>query len=276
MDKLSRKEIQRSMRDFDSVMTDLLNTDIDTYDTLLKRFVLFIENNVFLRKIIDPILNVEIDFSKIMIDLNNGWYQIKLPVDIKDHLAFLIQLFYTYKNDDENKTIMGLVDRAYPQPSGIGRYNSLQEFNAQVVAPGLRELINKINDFIEDEVEDREDIPISAIQIFNYGTIKSESGDIAFGKDISINKIYNIQEFRENYIKILLDNNFKIDVIDNLRPIIDNIQTEVCRKKLDKSKIKVYLNKLLQVGGKLAVQLFIQVITNPELVVIAKEVLDKI
>jgi len=275
MEKLSKKDIYRSMRDFDNIMQDLLNADIDTYDILVNRFVIFINGNKFLKKIVSPLINMKIEFSKILVDLKNGWYQIYLPVDIIDHLAFVLQLFYAYYND-ENKQIIALVQRAYPQRLNEGIYQCLNEFNIKVVGPALRELINRINDFIEDEVGNKEEIQFSNIQVFNIGNVDTGGGHAVIGKDISIVNESDTENFREQYIKALLEHNYKMDAIDQLRPIINELYTEITKKRTSKKIILKILQRLLKLGGNLAIQLFIQIVAKPELIPIAEKVLKNV
>ena len=177
---ISSKQIQRAIRDFENIITDLTYSNYDNYQRIAKRLVVFLKTNEIINKIIQPLISMRVDTKNIIIDHRNGRGTIKLPSDINEHIAFVLQLFFQYSNKDDR----GLANFAFQFFSSDRLNDSISEMNQTLVQPAMRELINRINDYVEDEISDKENIELSSIQVFNIGSIFNKDGNVALGQNI--------------------------------------------------------------------------------------------
>ncbi|NQV17177.1 MAG: hypothetical protein HQ534_01340 [Armatimonadetes bacterium] len=200
----------------------------------------------------------------------NGWGDLHLPLNINEHIAFVLQLFFkTEKNEfDINNFLLSYFNQ-----------NTFDEniyiFNSSVVEPAFRELLIKLDDFIEDEVEGREDVNITNFQIFNIGSISATKSNVIIGSNNPIINQNSTDSFKEDFIKELLSKGFKLDQIDNIRLSINTIHSELNKDKIDKSVFNKALSKLKKVGGNVMIQTITTLITKPEIISAIEDFLQK-
>ena len=259
--KYSSKIIKRSIRDFENILSDVEGANQHTYITLIGRFIDFTKNNDIIKEIIKPLINLKLNFEDILKRHPNGLGDLHLPLNINKHIAFVLQLFL--KTEDKEFNFIDFLLSYFKQ-------NTFDEniyiFNSSVVEPAFRELLIKLNDFIEDEVEGKEDVNITNYQIFNIGSISATKSNIIIGNNNAIINQNNIDSFKEDFIRELLSKGFNIEQIDNIRPSITTIHSEINKAKIDKSVFNKALSKLKEVGGNVMIQTITTLITKPEII----------
>lgn len=262
---ISTKQIQRAIRDFENIISDLSLADYDNYQSIIKRFVLFAQQNDIINKIIQPLLSFKIDTSKIVIDHHNGWGTIKVPPDVNEHIAFVLQLFFEFSDKDDH-SIANFAFQFFPS----GNFNiSLSNMNERLVNPAMRELVNRINDFIEDEVENKESIELSAIQIFNIEKIVNKNGNIALGQNININSVENIDKIPDEFLKIILDKGYTYSDFEKVKFEIEQIIEELKKNNPNKDILSKAFEKIKNIGSKVFVEILVKLISKPIVTTIA-------
>lgn len=256
---ISSKQIQRAIRDFENIISDLSYADYDNYQRIIKRFVLFAQKNDIINKIIQPLLTVQIDSSKIVIDHRNGWGTIKVPPDINEHIAFVLQLFFQFSEKDDH-SLPNFALQFFPSDN----FNiSLSYMNERLVNPAMRELVNRINDFVEDEVEDKESIELSAIQVFNIESIVNRNGNIAIGQNININSVKNIDKLPDEFLKIILDRGYSYSDFEKVKYDIEQIKEELKKDNPSKDILSKAFEKIKTIGSKIFVEILVKLISKP-------------
>jgi len=145
-------------------------------------------------------------------------------------------------------------------------YNDhLDKFNRNIIEPALRELLVKIDDFIEDEVEESKEYELGEINIFQIGSVNNQAGNIAIGKNIQIQQLNDINKLPEEFAKALLQNGFTLKEVDALRADIDELKELLKQPKPDDSKIKNIFKKVLSVSGDVMVGVLANIISRPEI-----------
>ena len=268
--KYSSKIIKRSIRDFENILSDVEGDNQHTYITLIGRFIDFTKNNDIIKEIIKPLINLKLNFEDILKRHPNGLGDLHLPLNINKHIAFVLQLFL--KTEDKEFNFIDFLLSYFKQ-------NTFDEniyiFNSSVVEPAFRELLIKLNDFIEDEVEGKEDVNITNYQIFNIGSISATKSNIIIGNNNAIINQNNIDSFKEDFVRELLSKGFNIEQIDNIRPSITTIHSEINKAKIDKSVFNKALSKLKEVGGNVMIQTITTLITKPEIIRAIEDFIQK-
>src|SRR5690606_14757089 len=140
---------------------------------------------------------------------SNGWGELTIPRSVDIHIALMLKLSEDFIS---NKLSITQITLTFYKDSSIN--NNLYSSNSTSVQPALRELINRINDFVEDEVEGKEEVEYSKIQIFHIGSITNRDGNIALGENISISQQNNIQNLPDEFAKLLLNNGYSYSDFD--------------------------------------------------------------
>jgi hypothetical protein len=143
--------------------------------------------------------------------------------------------------------------------------DNLSQFNIAFVQPALRELINKIDDFVEDEVEGKDEIDYGNIQVFNIGTISNKNGNVALGSNININQNIKIENLTDEFAKAILDEGFTLSQLDNVRNEVEELKKLIIENDINESKIKNIFSKIVSVGGKVMAEILLQLISKPEI-----------
>lgn len=255
----STKEVKRSIRDFGLHTQALLTGDLHTYQSRVNQFVQFIEQNHIIHAIVQPFIEKPLDFEKIIPRGVSGWIDLQLPKTFDDQLAFVIQIMK--KSSNGGLPMESFAAEIFAQNS----YNeNIRRFNTQVVSPCLQQLLYKLDDLIEDEVEGKENVSPAALQIINYGTITArEGGNVAIGQQITqtsnyTNKVEGVlKEAKEQGI-ISTENEQEV------QGILEEVQNELENQQPEKGKLKTLCGKLYDVGKNGLVRITTDVINNPQ------------
>lgn len=265
------KDIKRAIQDLSNIINDILNANHDTYQSLVRRFVSFIRGNEIVNQIVKPLLDIELDTDLVRDVPQSGWGRFELPANMTEHLALVLQLFCYF--EDQNIRVRDFTLKYFKKRSFD---ENIDIFNHQVVRPAFRELMNRLNDFIGDELNEHTEEMVyqQNFQIFNVGDINAGGGSIAFGKDIKQEVVS--QGFIERYIRELINLGVGIKEIDEVRPIIEEIDEENKKDTIDKSRLKKLLNNLYQHGKEVMIKAIINVATRPETLKAAQEYLQNL
>lgn len=175
-------KIKRAIRDFKQIANDYLQSHYDSHQNNLSRFFTFAYENEIIKQIIEPLMNMDVDINKIFETSNGFWIRnVNLPMDKNERIAAVLQMMEMENNRQISFENLSL--RMNPREKNLPRLLSL--FNRDIVAPVLRDLFVKLDDFIEDEIETNEEVPSSVLNIF-YGNVAAQhGGNIAIGQNIT-------------------------------------------------------------------------------------------
>lgn len=258
--KVSSKEFKRALRDLENFSNDLVNSSHESYKTLIERFLSFIKMNPIMNQIITPIYSIEFNSQEYLKIRNNGWGDLITPPNVDVHIALMLELFDDFISNKDSLTQFILT---YYYNSNIN--NNLYTFNSEFVQPGLRELINRISDFYEDEIEGKEEVDYSKIQIFQIGSITNKNGNIALGENINILQSSTIQNLPDEFVKLLLNNGYSYSDFDKVKNDIEELKEELLKPKPDENKLKSIFKKVLDAGGKGMLNLLTNLISKPDI-----------
>lgn len=119
----------------------------------------------------------------------------------------------------------------------------------------MRELVNKLEDLFKDEVEGKQEVTESNLQIIEVGDITA-GGNVAIGKDIK--QEYKYSGIKEEIIAEFLKVGIPFEQINKIRPDIEEL-VEILKKpkikKSEESKLKRIMSKFKEVGGPTIIQL---------------------
>ncbi|NRD81169.1 hypothetical protein HPT25_28155 [Bacillus sp. BRMEA1] len=260
MSKFSAKVVKRSIRDFESAASDILNAGYNTYKARIKRFVSIINEDSVINSIVTPLMNLSVDFDQIHTSNNGFWVtELNLPTEIDGQIAYVLQIFSQVSKGE--LSLEGLSHRIYKHSQ---LDENIQQFVLEVASPCLRELLNRLNDLVEDVVDGKEEITGSTLQIFNYGHINASGGsNIAIGKEINQTSHY------ENIVNKIMDEVNKHQLIPEekkaeVEKVANEVQEEISKPAPSPSKLKALANKLYGIGEAALLKVFSKVVTDPQ------------
>jgi hypothetical protein len=240
----TEKEVKRAIRTFDMAATDIVNAGYNTYKARIKRFVEIMENNNVINSIISPLLTIELNFEEIHHSHNGYWIsELRLPTDINQQLAYVLKIFVSVSQGELH--LDDLTSKIYKRKSFE---DNIQSWIYEVASPCLRELSYRLQDLVEDEVEGKEEVQSSALQIVNYGTITAEQGSaVAIGKDIQQTVTYKniVNEIIE---KVKAENIVPEAKLPEVEKVTKEIEEEINNANPSPTKLKQFANKLYEIG----------------------------
>ncbi|OIK07144.1 hypothetical protein [Bacillus sp. MUM 13] len=261
MTNFTEKEVKRAIRTLDNAAQDILSSGYSSYKARIERFVDVIYKDRVLNYIVAPLLEIPLDFDSIHYSSFNGFWisELRLPVEIDEQLAYVVQIFDLVS---KGKTHLDdLSHRIYKHK----RYeDNIQQFLREIARPCLRELLDRLQDLIEDEVEGKENISSSALQIFNYGNITTEKGGaVAIGHNIQQTVRY------ENIVNKIMDEVRKQKAAPEERmaeveQVASELQEEINKSEPSQSKLKGFASKLYEIGETALLKGFSKVVTDPK------------
>ncbi|WP_017756037.1 toll/interleukin-1 receptor domain-containing protein [Calidifontibacillus oryziterrae] len=165
-------EIKRAIRDFKQIANDYLQSHYDSHQNNLSRFFAFIYENEVIKQITEPLMNMKVDIDNLFVTSNGYWIRhANLPIDKNERIATVLQLM-----EMENKrkiSFENISSRMNPREKSLPRLLAI--FNQGIIAPVIRDLFVKLDDFIEDEIESNDDVSSSVLNIF-YGNVTAQQG----------------------------------------------------------------------------------------------------
>ncbi len=256
---ISRKEIQRSLRDFGNIISDLINAEFKNLQSLTKRFVSFSMSDTVISKIMKPLLVMKLDRDNIIIDYEGASSDINIPSDMTEHISFVIQLLYQFE-DAKNDAFANFALQYFPSHEFD---SSISKMNDILIKPAMRELINKINDFIEDEVKQQESIELSSIQIFNIGDIVNKNGNIAIGQDIKIDSVKNIDKLSDEFLKIILEKGYSYTDFELIKDDIELIKEQLNKENPNNKILEKAFQNIKNIRDQVFFSILVNLISSP-------------
>lgn len=260
MENFIAKDVKRSVRKFEDAVQDILNSGYNTYKARIIRFIEITKNDPVINSIVSPLYDIKVDFDQIHYKSPGGdWVEeLRLPTDIDKQLAYVLQIFDSVASNElslENLTFEIYINKNI--------WSNINSWIIEVVQPCLRELLYRLNDLIEDEVEGKDEIKSSSLQIFNYGPITASQGsNIALGKDIQQTVTYkNITN--EIMDKVRNEKTVSEDKLEEVEQISNDIQEEINKPEPSQSKLKQFAGKLYEIGQSGLLKVTNTVIQDP-------------
>lgn len=256
----TQKEVIRAVYEFKDASEDLILAKSNTFESRVNRLIHIIETNPIINHIVNPYLNMTINYDEIVVDNRGlGSTSIHLPVEIDAQIAYVLQVFQTSTNGE--KPIIPYILNIWSSRGDINQM--ICSFNEQIVRPVLRELTKKLEYLVEDEVQGNNTISPSVLNIIEIGSITANGSNVAIGQ--------NIQQTMDNYdldkiLKDLKDAGISKNLIEKAKPSIETLLLEDNRKNPDKSRVKEALIKILNIGGNVMLKIIVDAMTNPDII----------
>lgn len=182
--KFSNKEILRAKRDLKNIIDDISHSNRITYVVNIRRLINIIRNNAVLNTITSSYLKAKINFKEIEKQRNpNSHIELNLPDNMELEIAYVLQKI-ALTVDDKSFDINYFTYLIFNKTT----YDESTEcWNNCILRPCLRELLLKIDDLIEDEVQGKDTVDSSKL-VIKVGNISlGNNSNIAVGKDINQN-----------------------------------------------------------------------------------------
>ncbi|PLR69109.1 hypothetical protein [Bacillus sp. UMB0893] len=254
------KDVKRSIRRFEDAAKDILASGYNTYKARIIRFTEITKNDQVINSIVGPLYDIKVNFDQIHYKSPGGeWVEeIRLPTDINIQLAYVVQIF-----DSVSLGKISLDSLTFDIYVNKNIWSNINSWLHEIVEPCLRELLYRLNDLIEDEVEGKEEITSSSLQIFNYGSITASQGsNIAMGKDIQQTVTYkNITN--EIMERVRNEKTVSEDKLEEVEQITNEIQEEINKPDPSQSKLKQFAGKLYEIGQSGLLKVTNTVIQDP-------------
>ncbi|WP_313429647.1 hypothetical protein [Siminovitchia terrae] len=259
MNKFTSKEVRRSVRSFEGAIRDVVNSSSQTYKSRIRRIVALTSDDPVIKNILDPIFNIDINLDDIHLS-SNGYNigEVEIPTDSNHQIRYILEIF----NKDVNGEL-SIENLSFQIYSHRQMNVNLSKYLREIAEPCLRELIYKLDELIEDEVDGKEEVSAESLQIINYGSISaSEGSNIAMGKNIEQTTSY------ENISKQIMEairkeNVVAEDKLPDVQKIAEELQEEINKPKPSHSKLKDLARQGLEIGEKGLLKVFSTVVTDP-------------
>lgn len=255
--EFTQKEVKRSIRSFESSVRDVMEAGFNTYQSRIKTLVKLCFENKVINSIAKPFFSISINLDDIHRD-DDGWIELYLPPDLDEQIAYVLQVFKT-----EIEKEYFIQELSYKIFKDRGIHNNIQMYLSEVAYPCLRELIFRLNDLIEDEVEGKEEITGASLSIVNHGTISAGNGsNIALGMDINQSLTYeNIKQ--EIIKKVKETNEISDDSIADIEVLASELEQELTQSSPSKTRLKEIASKVYGIGEQGLLKIFNTVVTDP-------------
>ena len=229
----NKKDIKNTSSDFRTVANRLLNSEYDTMDNNLKRFVNFIEGSQIIKTYLNPLIekysnfNIQDDISKI--NHNGGLREF---IDNEEEVAYTYQvLLYITENN--------VSYRVYVMEYSTSRQfnDMIKSFNDKFILP----FVNSIDRYFE-----RICVEMGMDETTNYYINNGGQLNIANGNS-NINAVQNnyseidkLVDNVRNKIDTIADKGIQEEIIDN----VEGIQEELKKENIKKGRIRSFSNTL--------------------------------
>lgn len=184
--EFSNKDILRAKRDLKNCFDDVINnTSRFIYIQNIHRLINLLENNKILNIISKPFFQMKI--GKIDYD-DGGWTELNIPVEMDKQIAFVLQKLKEIAIED-----IDIFDYLYSIYRNKYTDNNINTWNQELIYPTFREIMIRLDDLIEDEVDGKNIVDSSKLNIYNISNVSvSNNSNLAIGE--SINQNININE----------------------------------------------------------------------------------
>lgn len=259
MNEFTEKDVKRSIRDFNTLIEDILYSDYHTYKARIKAFLAKIKDDNVIHSIVKPLMEIDVDLNKVHKRTQGHWIdKLDLPTDRNDQIAYILKVF---KLDSEGSfSLEGLAFDIYQ----IRRISdNIEKYLYDIARPCLRELSFKLQDLVVDEVEGKEVIPQSSLQIINYGNISATDGaNVAIGENIhqsikfhSVSKRIMEQVGKEGIVAS--------ENLSEVEKIADQLEKEINNGKPSMEKLKDFAKRIFEIGKEGLLKVFSTVVNHP-------------
>lgn len=254
--EFSQKDIKRAIRDFGRAIENLHAAGHTVYDTRVVEFINLVKDNAVLNHIVGPYLALEVDYSKVFPE-THGIARFKLPSDKEIQIAYVLQTMLSCAEGPRRVS-----DHAFMIFRKSSFNENLFQWNQEILFPCLNELMVKLDDLIEDEVEGNERVEASSLQIVNYGTITARNSNVAIGKDIT-------QAIKTGVSDEIVKQALEQKMIDegqvaSVKEVTDEIEAELQSENPSQGKLKELAGKLFDLGKKGLLNVANSVIDDPQ------------
>jgi hypothetical protein len=194
MVSFTRKEVNRAINEFVEYISNITNSKRTNYNVRLRQLFELIDNNLVLKAIIDPYLNLEFDDSRVgFLPSSNQGQKYIVPIKEDEEIALILKVLKDI--GDNNKDLSEAAFLIY-----FDKTESLSLFNNQFIVPAFNKLLRKLQYINEDILEMSDTIDPKNIQIIKNVTINANDSMVAVGhSNMQISKL-NVFEKVKNEI----------------------------------------------------------------------------
>lgn len=235
------KDINREFRYISNYGYDLVQSNSDNFLNRADIFIRKIQDTPALNQLLAPYFERKLNLSEIIIQnpirLET---QIKFPATLDDRIAFILQ--FLRKIVDDNKNLHNFMYSIYGNRTINNNYI---EFNRNVTRPLIRDLLEKIQYFIEDNITDpTKEISPAQLQIIN-ATINTQ-GNVAVGHDIvqNISHQYIPEDVLKKFYSSFMENGLDPESLLEIKTELQSLSEELAPGKQDQSKVKQIISTL--------------------------------
>ncbi|MED3396193.1 hypothetical protein [Bacillus wiedmannii] len=257
--KFSQKDINRSIRDFDTAIRNLRIAGFQVYQARTVELINLIKTNQILNVIVGPYLKMKVDYNEIFPNRNGFLLGFHLPTDEVIQTAYVLQVMDEGASGKEE-----VEDHAFSIYQKSSMDENLRLWNDEILFPCLTRIMQQLEDLIEDEVAGKSQVESSNLQIFNYGSITATNGNVAVGNDISQTISTNTGVSDEIIKMALKQNAIESEQVPVVKEITDEIQTELQNESPSQGKLKDLAGKLFDIGNKGLLNAANNVINDPQ------------
>lgn len=252
----TNKEVKRAIREFERKVQNLVNAGHQIYQTRVSEFINLIKKNKIINLIVGPYFEIDINFKKIENE-RGGWFNLNLPDEEELQIAYIIQIMEMSSKGEFNIDMYAVNIFSHKSLD-----HNLSDWNQQILFPGLQLILDKLHDLVEDNVEGKEKISESKLNIINYGEIHAEQGNVAIGSSIKQN--IGIGEVSKKIVKKALEEEIiSREEVDKLKEVTDKIQKELNKDIPSKSNLQPLANSLYSIGKKSLLAISGKIINDP-------------
>ena len=235
------RDIERAFHSISNYGNDLIQANSDDFLNRADVFIHNIQDTPALNQMLTPYFERKLNLSEIIIEnpirLET---QIKFPATLDDRIAFILQ--FLRKIVDDNKNLHNFMYSIYGNRTINNNYI---EFNRNVTRPLIRDLLEKIQYFIEDNITDpTKEIPPAQLQIIN-ATINTQ-GNVAVGHDIvqNISHQYIPEDVLKKFYSSFMENGLDPESLLEIKTELQSLSEELAPGKQDQSKVKQIISTL--------------------------------
>lgn len=162
--KFEEKNVKRAVKDFDFIILALtIATSKGLYISRLRSLIAMIKQDCVLSQIISPYFEQTTHPEKIE---QGDWFhgvKLHLPQDTELKIAYVLQIAEKLSNDD--RQVKHLITNVYSEQKEIPlSMSTIRNWNEQLLFPTLQTISNRLNDWIEEEVDGQETVTLKTIQ----------------------------------------------------------------------------------------------------------------
>ncbi len=245
------KEILTSFRKFRDYSSDLLSSNLTTFDNCLAIFIDFCENDKVMGFITTQLKRYDFVKWKQEFDKSGGSMagsaDLNFPLNEDDRLSLLYQILLKINAEEFN--FLGFCSMAFY--SRDGSFNGyIYEFNKAITRPLVRDLGYKLEE-IKSGIEEGQQIALENLVIFNAASITNSQ--IAIGtniKQIRISRDTKLDALVNKLAdSILLDSSLKDVDKQDLLSDVESMKIEMQKNIPIKSRIMGYLDNFVTVAS---------------------------